>query len=99
LAELLGIFPSRLVLLLDDLDKNGSVERHASPTDRRSHALRLTAAGRTLLKEIGRIARQHQNDLFGALTHAERAQLGELLARIADEQNLRARVHPGYRKP
>ncbi len=63
LADRLGIFPSRLVLLLDDLAKRGLVERHASPNDRRSHALRLTAIGTAQLEAIARVAREHQEDL------------------------------------
>lgn len=31
LSDMLGIFPSRLVLLLDELEKRGLVERHATP--------------------------------------------------------------------
>src|SRR5262249_1718721 len=98
LADLLGAFPSRLVLLLDELEKKGLVGRHASRKDRRSHALRLTRAGGAKLEEIGRIARQHQSDLCAALSDTERAQLQELLAKIAGQQQLRPRVHPGYRK-
>ena len=98
LSDLLGIFPSRLVLLLDALEKGGLVERHANPVDRRSHALQLTPAGREKLEATGRVARQHQDDLCAALNDAERTQLRELLERIAAQQNLRPGVHPGYRK-
>src|SRR5262245_23971767 len=63
LADRLGIFPSRLVLLLDDLSSRGLVERHASSNDRRSHALRLTPKGTGQLEAIARIAREHQDDL------------------------------------
>jgi DNA-binding MarR family transcriptional regulator len=43
LADLLGMFPSRLVLILDELEQAGLIERRASPTDRRIYALHLTA--------------------------------------------------------
>ena len=36
LADLLGIFPSRLVALLDELSKLKLIERRATPTDRRT---------------------------------------------------------------
>ena len=98
LADLLGTFPSRLVLLLDELEKRGLVERKARPDDRRSHALRLTPAGKAGLEGIGRIARQHQDDLCAGLDDSERAQLADLLAKIAAEQKLTPGVHPGYRK-
>jgi DNA-binding MarR family transcriptional regulator len=98
LADLLGIFPSRLVLLLDELEERGLVERHASRADRRSHALRLTPKGKTQLAVIGRVAQRHQEDLCAGLTSAEQARLRELLEKIAAEQELRPGVHPGYRK-
>lgn len=98
LAEHLGAFPSRVVILLDGLEEKGLVERHRGPGDRRAHALRLTAAGRARLNDLRRISRQHQDDLCAALDSAERDQLRDLLARIAAQQGLRARVHPGYGK-
>jgi DNA-binding MarR family transcriptional regulator len=93
----LGVFPSRLVELLDGLEERGLVERRASPTDRRSHALYLTEKGREMLQQIDRVAGEHQDALCAALAEPERAQLAELLRRIADEQGLTPGVHPGYR--
>lgn len=98
LCEKLGVFPSRLVALLDELEKRGLVERRDSPHDRRSHALSLTDAGRSALDKIGRVGREHQNHLCAGLNDAERAQLAGLLRRIAAEQGLTPGVHPGYRK-
>src|SRR5262249_29377938 len=54
LGEKLGVFPSRLVALLDELEERGLVERRDRPTDRRSYALYLTGAGREALEQIGR---------------------------------------------
>src|SRR5262245_13319560 len=99
LAELLGAFPSRLVLLLDELEQKGLLERRPDPQDRRSHALRLTSAGKAELEKLGTIARQHQDDLCAALSAAERKQLRDLLVKISDQQELRPRVHPGFRRP
>src|SRR5579871_718511 len=56
LGEKLGVFPSRLVQLLDDLEKRGLVERRDNPADRRSYALYLTDAGRQTLDDIERVA-------------------------------------------
>jgi DNA-binding MarR family transcriptional regulator len=98
LCEKLGVFPSRLVALLDELQKRGLVQRRDSPTDRRSYALYLTEAGRDTLEQIGRIGREHQNALCAALSPPERTQLAGLLARIAAEQGLAPGVHPGFRQ-
>ena len=98
LADRLGIYPSRRVLLLDDLAKRGLVERHPSPNDRRSHALRLTTMGTAQLEAIAPVARAHQEDLCASLSDDDRAHLQVLLEKIAAHQNLRPGVHPGYRK-
>ncbi len=98
LGEKLGMFPSRLVGVLDELEKRGLVERRDSPNDRRSYALYLTKHGREALPKIGRIARQHEEALCAALNDAERQHLAGLLKRMADEQQLRPGIHPGFRK-
>jgi DNA-binding MarR family transcriptional regulator len=98
LGEKLGMFPSRLVGVLDELEELGLVERRDSPTDRRSYALYLTEAGRGALKEIGRVGREHQDALCAALDERERTQLAAFLTRIAAEQGLTPGVHPGFRK-
>jgi DNA-binding MarR family transcriptional regulator len=98
LGETLGIFPSRLVAVLDELEQRGLVERRDNPNDRRSHALYLTEAGRAALEQIGRVGRAHQDALCAALDSSERAQLAGLLTRIAAEQGLTPGVHPGFRK-
>lgn len=98
LGERLGLFPSRLVGMLDDLEGRGLVERRDSPTDRRSYALYLTPAGRKALEEIRRVGYEHQDALCAGLDERERAQLAELLARIAAEQGLTPGVHPNLRR-
>jgi DNA-binding MarR family transcriptional regulator len=96
LATALKIHPSRLVALVDELESKGLVERRENPDDRRTYALALTAKGETTLGEIGRIARDHNDALCAALDKKEREELARLLQRIADEQGLTPRVHPGY---
>jgi DNA-binding MarR family transcriptional regulator len=97
LSGILGMVPSRLVALLDELDALGLTERRRSENDRRRHALALTDRGRRMLASIGEISRQHQRALLAALTEEERAILRSLLQRVADEQGLTRNVHPGYR--
>ena len=96
LAGTLGMQPSRLVALVDELETRGLVERRANPDDRRSHALHLTGKGRATLEAIGRVSREHQQALLAALNEDEQRQLGILLRRIADQQGLAPGVHPGY---
>jgi DNA-binding MarR family transcriptional regulator len=98
LGERLGIFPSRLVAIVDEMERLGLIERRNNPSDRRSYALYLTKAGREMLVKLSGIAREHQDSLCAALTAAECAQLTELLSRIAAEQGLKPGIHPGYRR-
>lgn len=96
LANALGTLPSRLVALVDELESKGLLERRPHDSDRRSYALHLTPAGQFTLQAIGRIARDHQLALLAALSQEEQQQLAALLQRVADQQGLVRRVHPGY---
>ena len=97
LAAKLGIHPSRLVAMLDAMEEKQLVERRPNTDDRRQYSLHLTNAGSALLKDVGRVAREHQDALLRSLSHEEREQLTNLLRKIADEQGLVPGVHPGYR--
>jgi DNA-binding MarR family transcriptional regulator len=96
LAGALGMQPSRLVALVDDLETRELVERRENSEDRRSYALHLTEKGRAMQEAIGRLGREHQQELLAALTEDEQHQLGALLRRIADQQGLTPGVHPGF---
>lgn len=96
LAAALGTVPSRLVALMDELGSQGLVERRAHETDRRTYALHLTGKGRAALQSIGRIAREHRQDLLGALSDEEQRRLAGLLQRVAEQQGLIKGVHPGF---
>jgi len=97
LAERLGMLPSRLVPLVDNLEGRGLLRRERSRTDRRVNTLRLTPDGAALLRTVGSVVRAHEASLLAGIDANERATLSGLLARIADEQGLTRGVHPGYR--
>jgi DNA-binding MarR family transcriptional regulator len=96
LASLLGMVPSRLVSLLDELEARALVERRDHPEDRRVYALHLTEKGSRAMAEIGRVARAHDDAVCASLSEKERELLRSLLSRIADEQKLTPGVHPGF---
>lgn len=96
LAGLLGMVPSRLVVLLDELEGKRLIERRDHPDDRRLYALHLTDAGTKAMTDIGRVARAHEEALCASLDEGERTQLAELLGRVAEHQGLTAGVHPGF---
>ena len=95
-AARLGMFPSRLVALIDELQGRGLVQRLESPHDRRIYQLQLTAKGKDVLQSIGPVAREHQEALLATLNTEERDVLAALLLRVADQQGLRRGVHPGF---
>lgn len=97
LSEQLGLLPSRVVAFVDELEHRGCVERRRNPTDRRLHALHLTDTGQALMKEIGKVARQHDQEVTAGLSADDRATLQRLLAGLADQHGLTPGVHPGYR--
>lgn len=96
LASLLGMVPSRLVALLDELEKRGLVERRDHPEDRRVYAIHLSDKGGKTMADIGRVARAHDDAICASLSDKERDLLRSLLARIADDQRLTPGVHPGF---
>ena len=96
-AAQLGLAPSRLVAMVDELEEAGLAERRRNPQDRRLYALNLTSTGRERLRDIGRIASTHGRDLLAPLADDERAQLHDLLQRLAAHHELAPDVHPGYR--
>jgi DNA-binding MarR family transcriptional regulator len=98
LAEKLQIHPSRLVAILDKLEKRGFVERRENPDDRRLYSIHLTRDGGEILQKIGRVAMEHQDALLTALSNREREELAAMLLRVADQQGLVRGVHPGYQR-
>jgi DNA-binding MarR family transcriptional regulator len=98
LARFLGVLPSRMVLLIDQLAKRGLVERRRSTRDRRHSELVLTQKGKRTLEKLSKLAIAHEADLCGALTREERETFARLGRRIVAHQGLTPDVHPGYRK-
>jgi DNA-binding MarR family transcriptional regulator len=98
LATHLGVVPSRLVVLLDELETKGLAARERSSEDRRSQQLQLTRKGSQLLEKVERIATAHDADLGSSLTVPERETLIELCAKLAAHRGLIPHGHPGYGK-
>ena len=97
LADHLGVVPSRLVVLVDELEGIGLVKRGTSAPDRRTHAIHLTAAGRVKLTEVQAMILEHDEALLVALSEEEKAKLRSLLERIAAREGLSPGVHPTYK--
>jgi DNA-binding MarR family transcriptional regulator len=98
LAKRIGVLPSRMVMLIDELTERKLVKRGRSQKDRRHSELVLTKAGHQMFEKISKLAAEHEADLCAALTQDEKTTLAALCQKIADQQGLTSGVHPGYRK-
>jgi DNA-binding MarR family transcriptional regulator len=95
LGKAMQVPASRMVALVDELERRGLLERRPSLADRRAYALALTGEGRRLLDRIMQASAEHEAQLCAGLTQAERRRLIALLSRVAAEQGLPMGVHPG----
>jgi hypothetical protein len=91
------IHPSRLVAILDNLEKWEFVERSANPDDRRLYSLYLTKDGGEVLERIGNVAREHQDALL-SVSIKRSDELANLMLKIADQHGLVRGVHPEYQR-
>jgi DNA-binding MarR family transcriptional regulator len=94
-ADLIGLNPTQMVFLVDELEQRGLVRRQRNPADRRSYALSLTEQGREKLAEIGKAGRENPARIGSSLGAADRRQLAALLQRLAAEQGLAEQGMPG----
>lgn len=78
----LGIDRSTLVSIIDSMEERDLIERRASPTDRRSHALYLTETGLAFLEDISPRLQAHEADIASNLTDEERETLIGLLEKL-----------------
>lgn len=95
IARAVDVPASRMVALVDELEREGLVERRPHPSDRRIRALYLTGKGRKLLARGREIARQHEAELTRGMSAADRKALTRLLQQIVAAQDLGDGVHPG----
>jgi DNA-binding MarR family transcriptional regulator len=73
LAKAIGADKTRLISVLDDLQRRGLIEREPDPADRRVHLLGLTDAGREMCADIRAEIRAEEKRLLGRLSAADRA--------------------------
>jgi MarR family transcriptional regulator, lower aerobic nicotinate degradation pathway regulator len=81
LSSDMGIDPSAMVTLIDELESAGLAERRRRPGDRRAWEVAITPKGRRTLERARRFATQVEDDVLGGLAAAERRQLLTLLRR------------------
>jgi len=83
LSEQVGVTRATVTGLLDGLEREGLVERHANVNDRRALYIQLTRKGKRVAKTV---FEQHNHwiaSLYGNLSAVERKQLAALLEKVA----------------
>lgn len=83
LAEQAGVTRATITGLLDGLEREELIERHANTDDRRALCIRLTEKGKQLAKIVFAQHSQWIASLYGNLSLSERTQLASLLAKVA----------------
>jgi DNA-binding MarR family transcriptional regulator len=90
LQEGLSIDANYCVLLLNDLEADGLVERRRDPTDRRRHIVVMTEQGRRALHQAEQAQQTLEDEILGALDAKERSSLAQLLRKAIEGQGIGA---------
>ena len=81
LSSDMGIDPSAMVKLINELEEAGLAERRRRPGDRRAWEVLITPEGRSALAQARGAVLQVEDEVLGGLTDAQRRQLLALLRR------------------
>ena len=88
LIESIGVDPSKLVGLLNDLEADGLIVRRRDPEDRRRHIVEVSKEGRARISAAERAAKAVEERLFVGLESEQRTELLGLLAQVADSSGI-----------
>ena len=88
LIDTIGVDPSKLVGLLNDLEADGLIVRKRDPEDRRRHIVEVSRAGSARLEDAKQIAAAVEEELLAGLDAGQRAELLGLLAQVADSSGI-----------
>jgi MarR family transcriptional regulator, lower aerobic nicotinate degradation pathway regulator len=88
LIDSIGVDPSKLVGLLNDLEADGLIVRRRDPEDRRRHIVEVSKVGRTRLQAAEKAAAAVEDRLFAGIDAEQRAELLNVLAQIADSTGI-----------
>jgi DNA-binding MarR family transcriptional regulator len=79
LGERQGIDRTTMVAVVDELEREGLVERRRNPRDRRAYSLHATAKGRRVLGKAGEAAKRAEDEFLAPIPARDRRRLKELL--------------------
>jgi DNA-binding MarR family transcriptional regulator len=82
LSRLLMVTGGNVTAIVDQLEKEGLVERIAEPADRRAWLVRLTSAGEKSFAEMARAHEEWVVELLAGMSRREQDELLRLLAKV-----------------
>src|SRR5260221_8628192 len=82
LSELLMVTGGNVTAIVDQLEKEGLVERLDEPADRRAFRIRLTRAGEKTFTDMARAHEEWVVELLAGLSRREHEELLKLLAKV-----------------
>jgi DNA-binding MarR family transcriptional regulator len=82
ISDALGIKTANLVVMLNSLQARGLTERRPGSTDRRAHALFLTAGGRAAMQRLDKLQGEHERRIIAKLGPDGARVLLQLLAKL-----------------
>ena len=79
IGSAMGIDPSTMVSLVDQLERTGLAKRRPHPQDRRAREVMITPKGRRTLKRARELVEEVESEVLQGLSPTERHQLATLL--------------------
>lgn len=84
IAQTVGIDKTTMVVTVDQLERDGLVERRPSSTDRRARVIAVTAKGRKKVEEAEAVIAELHGEVLAALPAGARKTLLASLAKLID---------------
>jgi DNA-binding MarR family transcriptional regulator len=84
LGEVMRIDRTTMVALIDELERDGHVDRTRNPVDRRAYALAATAAGRRVQRRAAALMKRVYDETLSSLSADDRRELRRMLTAVIE---------------
>jgi DNA-binding MarR family transcriptional regulator len=82
LSQIMGVDPRNAVPIIDELERNGLIERQPDPQDRRRYNVGITPTGRKVMRDISRSGAKLEREFLKPLSETEQSKLHSLLLKL-----------------
>jgi MarR family transcriptional regulator for hemolysin len=86
LADLVGLDKTTMVVTVDELERAGLAERVPSTTDRRARIIRVTPAGKRVVRKGERVVQEIQRDVLASLPEQDAKGFMATLERLVERR-------------